>query len=156
MSENTINIPDSLIKPIAPLKLNIPEELKAKAMRYVNVPKPDSPVQLGIDETMDGIDFGIKVANAIIYAYQDGKLSITDLQYFLSPAIAAPKFFAGIDKIPMELADLTLEEKNQIVEKVKTELAITSDKAQRIVEKALNLAYGIYDLVSEILTEEQV
>ena len=115
--------------------------------------KPDGKVPVGIDETLDVVDFATAFANAIIYSFEDGKLTLGDFGHAIKPIMKAPAAFSGLSQVPDELADLDEVERTAIIEKVKESLDVSSDKAMTIVEKALVWAYATYDLVEEIITD---
>lgn len=129
------------------------KELLAKLKDTFPRPVEDVNLPMGIEETVDVVDFGVSFANAIIASYEDGKLSLGDFQYAIKPIMKAPAAFNGISQVPAELADLDEVERDAIIQRVKENLEVSSEKAMRIVEKALTWAYATYDLVDEIITE---
>ena len=105
---------------------------------------------VGVDETMDCVDFGISFANAIIAANKDGELSLGDFVYLVKPVMKAPSMISGIRNVPTEIGDLEPHEAKTILDKVKTELNVDGEKANRIVNKAIVVAYAVYELIEEI------
>jgi len=143
MPNNIIN-PDE-IKP-KPLEVNMPELTIPATLETVDV--PDQPgIEIGIDETLDAVDFAISFANAIVLAYEDGTLSLTDFGYAMTPFMKIPAVLSGINAIPAELANLSEEELDTIITKVQEDLEVDNEKAKDIVIKSLSLAYSIYELV---------
>lgn len=142
------------IKP-KPMEVIMPELTIPTSLELVDV--PDQPgVEIGIEETLDAVDFAISFANSVVLAYEDGQLSISDFGYAMAPFMKIPAVISGINAIPAELANLSAEELNQIIEKVQSELEVDDVKAKKIVIQALNLAYSIYGLVKILKDDAKV
>jgi hypothetical protein len=69
----------------------------------------------GIEETQDVIDFITELAEAIEGAREDGELDIFDAVRFLKVAPSVASLMKGADEIKAELADLTAEEKDELI-----------------------------------------
>jgi len=130
-------------------KINVPKKLE-------NVPLVEKPgINLGIDETMDAVDFSISLANAIIYSFADGKLGIGDIGYFMQPFMKLPAALSGIEFIPDELENLDDEEIAILKDKVAEDLEIDDLKAMLIIKESINTIYSIYNLVKAIQFEDE-
>jgi hypothetical protein len=73
----------------------------------------------GIDETMDLINFVEDMAKVIREAKADGKLDMFDAIKVLKLAPSFTAAMRGSDKIKEELADLTGEERDMLLAKLK-------------------------------------
>lgn len=104
----------------------------------------------GIDETIDCVDCGIAIANATLSALKDGKIGISDVPAFISPLMKVPAALTNISKVPNELDDLSSEELQTIIDKVKTDLDVDDDKAKNIAAKSIEVLYGLKELVDLI------
>ena len=137
-----------------PVELIPGKTLKEKVKEIVKmapVTLPEKPgLELGIEETKDVLVFGIDLANAAIEALSDGKLSITDFPLFIKPIIGLPKALSGIDKVPAELGDLTVIEKDEIIAIVQEKLVVNNEDAAVIAQKSIEVVYRIYDLIKTI------
>lgn len=112
----------------------------------------DGPGKYGIDATVKVVDFGISLANAIIYSYKDGELNLFDLQYAIKPLMKVPAAFKNIKQVGKELGELDSVERATILNKIKSELNVDDVKAQRILDKSLKAVDALYDLVDEIVS----
>jgi hypothetical protein len=95
----------------------------------------------GIDETIDCVDCGVALANAI---------STGNITSFMSPLMKIPAALSGISSVPNELDDLSETELQTIIDKVKTDLNVGDDKAKNIAAKSIEVLYGIKELIDLI------
>ena len=86
---------------------------------------------------------GAKFYRAYDLADDDGKISISDLQYLLDPVVYLPTAIAGAKDIPAELADLDDAELADIKAAVRAEVgddSLADDIVVLIMVTGLNLA----------------
>jgi len=106
-------------------------------------------MKLDINEVED-LAVGLSaLANNIVDSLEDDKISIGDLPRFIG---TIPKLFSavkGIDEVPAQLADMTEEEKQQVIEAVQDELDLDED-VEAIVTRALSIGAEINKLVKAI------
>lgn len=112
----------------------------------------DQPgMQFGIEETKDVILFGVSAANAVIASLKDdGKITVKDFPNLIAPMMKLPAALSGLNYVPAELADLTEVEKDELIQFVKANLEVDDAKAQAIIQKSIEAAYSIYNLVKAI------
>lgn len=147
-----ITLADVQIKPVETIPGKTLEEKVKEIGKMANVNIPEKPgIALGIEETKDVLIFGIDLANAAIEALSDGKLTIGDFPLFIKPIIGLPKALSGIDQVPAELADLSAIEKDEIKTIVQEKLFVNDEDAAIIAQKAIDVVYGIYDLIKTII-----
>ena len=104
----------------------------------------------GIEETKDVVLFGVKFANAIIASFADGKITAGDIMNFINPMFKLPGAMSGLNRVPVELADLDQNELTELIELVMDELECESPKAKKIVEESIRAMFAIFELVKVI------
>jgi len=106
--------------------------------------------KVGIIELKDVVSFGVKTANALTKTLKDGKVTVTDVGYWLPALIALPKAVENIDKIPKEIKDIDSKEAEALIQQVANELEIDNIKAKKVIQHSLNIIYEIYGIVNAI------
>ncbi|MBI1939177.1 MAG: hypothetical protein HYS25_13795 [Ignavibacteriales bacterium] len=141
------------VKGLEPLPAKtIKEFIKEKTMPEVKeTTKPD--IEIGIEETLDALDFTIALANGVIATLKDGKVSVADIPNFIKPLIKLPAAISGIDKVPAELNQLRENELQIILDEVKKELSTDDIKTKAIVEQSLKILFGINELIEIIKSQ---
>jgi hypothetical protein len=158
-NKNRIKIDDIPAAEAQPIPTPSPKEgsLNSKLkITMEEVVMPDKPVLnlFGIDETADAVKFITATANAVNDALKDdGAITLSDVTKFISPATKLPAALAGIGKIPAEVKDMTLAEKQELVTLVKDTLEL--DSSEEIVELALNIAFDVKRLADLIGAEKE-
>lgn len=140
--------PLPIIRPSDPRE-QLYEDGKLKPLTAKEQPMPEKPkieLNIGIEETLDAVDFVVAVANAIALSAKDG-FSLSDIQHFVSPAIKLPAFLSGAKNIPLELSDLTEAEINTIEEAIASSLDLDNSKAEAIVVKTLAILKQIHSII---------
>lgn len=127
----------------------IPEQKKKVTMSTISLPEKPG-VGFGIDETKDVVEFGISLTNSLIHAFKDGKITLTDVPYFISPMTKLPSALSGINMVPFEVGDIQKFELQKLTDFVKENLDIDNKKARNIIEYSLLVIYDIYELVKTI------
>lgn len=112
---------------------------------------PEKPgITFGIEETKDVVAAGVALANSIIAALEDGKISLADIPVFFNPVLKLPAALSGIDKVPAELGDIDAEELNELKAIVKDQLSVSDEKAAEIIDASIAVLYDIYLLIKKI------
>lgn len=105
----------------------------------------------GIKETKELALFGFAVAKGIKASLADGKLSILDVFNFRGALKASEDAFAGIEKVPSELLDLSPEELGELelftLEHLK---GLAPDQWQTVFKAAVDIGLGIMKLKDAI------
>jgi hypothetical protein len=99
----------------------------------------------GTTEIKELLSFAFKLAKAVDETVEDGKVSILlDAPKFLPALMAAPKAFAGIANVLLELEDLDAEEQAELMAWVKKEFDLRDNRLEASIEEAVNLALHVY------------
>lgn len=107
-----------------------------------------------IKETKELLKFALELGNALGQSLEDKKLTFSDATYFLTAIKDAPAAFAGINKIPGELKEFTPEEQAELKEFVMTTFDIPQDKVEGFIEKGIEVAFKIYEVVSMFIKKK--
>lgn len=102
---------------------------------------------IGIKETKEFLKFVIDLVEAIDVSLQDGVISVGDAANFFTAIINAGSAFDNIGQVPAEVADLSLEEANELYSFVCEELSLSNEQAKLAVERLLEVGLKIYELV---------
>lgn len=125
-----------------------------KAWRIRNQPKPmaDETNTDPIKETKELVTFLAALVTVMARATKDG-FQVTDLMVLIPLADDAKAAFADLDKVAAELAIVTESDTAEIVEAVSIALDLEGSKAERVVEKALEVLPSFVSLIREIQGE---
>ena len=104
----------------------------------------------GIKETKEMLGFVLSIGNALGASLEDGEVTIGDLTEFVAPLLEAGDAFAGAVSIPAELADLTEEERTELLTYAKEKFSIPEDNVEDVVECGFDTVVQIYELVQKI------
>lgn len=126
------------------LRNNIKKEDK---MNEVNVTeKPE--LEFGIEETKDVVISITEFSNALIKILNSGKLKLlTVLFYLFKPLKTLPAAISNIDKVPLEIKDISVDELNQLAVIVKERLEIKSDDVYKVIQEAITTGHQIKKFV---------
>ena len=80
----------------------------------------------------------------------DGKVSFIELAQFFESATLVKPAIDGIKQVPAELADLTDDEKDFLVQNFAARFDLDNDRAEVLVEKGLALGLSLAQFISEI------
>ena len=134
------------------LKAEVKEDSKnIKQVKSIKKPKGNL---MGIVQLKDAVITVCKFTTAIVDSIaDDGKITLGDFPKFINPVISLPAAISGIGEVPAELADLTEEEKTELVQLVKDELEL-GDNAEAVIEKALTILYELKALLDMLKKDE--
>lgn len=132
------------------IKEQIKDSLDKKPIQpTIKIKKPELNMY-GIEETKDAVKAICGIGNGISAALaDDGKITLGDYYKFIGPLMKLPAAITGIGEIPKELADLTKEEKLELIALVESELEV-GDKAEEVTVRILNIIYEIKSFVDFI------
>lgn len=106
----------------------------------------------GIEETKDLVKALLSMASATAAAKaNDGKINLQDMALLVMPMTSLPAALTGLDQVPSELMDLDAEEKVELLEFAKKEFDLPSDDVEKLVERALTIGLGLFELVRDML-----
>jgi hypothetical protein len=101
-------------------------------------------------ETTDLAMSGAALANGIGAAVgDDGKIDLTDFGHFMDFMGTIPAAATGAQNIPGEIAAMTSEQRDKLVEDVKDRFDIPQDRVEAFVERCLDWALSTAKLVEE-------
>lgn len=104
----------------------------------------------GIKETKEIVTFITNLVKAIELSLKDGKISATDSVNFMPVLMSSMSAVSGITDVPIELKDLTAEEVDELVSFVKTELTLSSEKTEKILETAIDIGIALIRLFNTV------
>jgi len=103
-----------------------------------------------IEETKDVLKSLCGLGNAVAASLaDDGKITLSDYPKFIGPVISLPAAISGIQEVPKELADLTEQEKQELIDFVESELEV-GEKAEEVTVRLLKIASDIQDFIKLI------
>lgn len=105
---------------------------------------------IGIKETNDVLSFVGSFASTAAAVLEDGKVSFIELAQFFESATLVKPAIDGIKNVPAELADMTDDEKDFLVQNFAARFDLTNDRAEALVEKGLGLALSLSQFIAEI------
>lgn len=124
----------------------IKEQIKNEPLKQYPTIKPERNMY-GIEETKDAVKAICGIGNAVAASLaDDGKITLGDYPKFIGPVISLPAAISGIGEVPKELADLTPEEKAELIALVQDELEV-GDRAEEVTVKILNIIYEIKSFI---------
>lgn len=99
----------------------------------------------GTTELKELLTFAFRLAKAVDDSLEDGKVNfVLDAPKFIASIMAAPKAFAGMNLVLLELEDLDETEHAELMAWVKAEFDLRDDKLEASIEDAVNLALHVY------------
>lgn len=104
----------------------------------------------GINELKEVVAFGVSLGNALGKALEDGKITLTDAGLVVDPLLKAVPAFNGLEQVPAELADLTDEEKAELLQFVSEAFDIPQEKTEALVERGLKIAVDVIGFISAL------
>ena len=104
--------------------------------------------QATVEELKDIISLTLSLVECSFLVYSDGQLNLSDIGAIWSVVEKVGPAVVGIGQIPAELADLSKEECDELIQYIMDELAdVASDKAATILYatlKAFKACYEVY------------
>jgi len=104
----------------------------------------------GITETKEFAGFLIKLINGVGESLSDGRVTVKDTLYLLPAAVALPRAFQGIEKIPAEVKDLTAEEAAALWRYLFDNLEVVNEEDKKTVENIFNYQVASLRLIVEL------
>jgi len=94
---------------------------------------------IGIKETKELVKFIVRLAEALDKSMVDKKIDFMDAGNLISALMASVEAFNGINEVPKELGDLDEFEIQDLYAYAKTELQLSHENTEEIVEAAVNI-----------------
>ena len=96
------------------------------------------------------VKFAVTLANSIDKVLADNKVDLLDIPHLMAPLMQVGPAVAAIKTAKEEFKSATPEQKAELIAAVKTDLDLKSDRTEEIVERSLDLAVAITELVKLI------
>lgn len=100
----------------------------------------------GIKETKEMLIFIAKLSSSIAHAASDGKLDFMDIARMAPVLMKAGDAMAGMEMIPAELADLTAEERDELIAAFAADFELDQESTEELIEKSLAALGKIHDI----------
>ena len=100
--------------------------------------------EFGTKETEDVVVFFGSICEGIYESVKDGKLTFGDYINFIPVVADLLPAISGIEKVPDELRDLSIEEMDALVEKFKANFEIPDDIVEEFVENCVTGARLVF------------
>lgn len=96
-----------------------------------------------VDLVLAGVEAGVKVS-------ADGKVDVQDLPAVVGVLPLIPPAVSAASGVPSELGDLDPQEAAELVTHVMSKLAITDEKAKKVIAAALKVGVASVELVAAL------
>lgn len=103
--------------------------------------------QFGIENLTKVVEFGAKLGEGAANIFEDGKVELGEAAALLPTLMEVPGILANKDKIKQEAADLSDDERAELKEVFATEFDPADDSLENKVEKSINAAVAVLDLI---------
>lgn len=103
--------------------------------------------QFGIENLKKVVKFGATLGEGVADILQDGKVELGEAAALLPTLMEVPNILANKDKIKQEAADLSEAERAELEAVFVTEFSPNNEKLKLKVDKSINVAVAVLDLV---------
>ena len=103
--------------------------------------------QFGVENLKKVVLFGAKLGEGVATILEDGKIELAEAASLLPVLMEVPGILSNKDKIKEEVADLSEAERAELKEAFVSEFDITNDTLELNIEKSVNAAVAILDLI---------
>lgn len=107
-------------------------------------------------ELKEVLKLGIEIQKAMSDSLEDGKINLFDITEFIPVIMAAGKAIDGIGNVRNELKNLTLEQKAELKDYVKTEFDLPNDQLEILIEDTINVMLELYELTNRWVSYRKV
>ncbi len=105
---------------------------------------------MDIKETKELVRFGMNLGNALQAAMEDNKIDFMDTIKFLPVLKDLKPAIDGIMSIPEELADLSNEEKEELMDFCKSEFDLEDDELEAKIEMGFDVGITLLHLALDL------
>jgi hypothetical protein len=105
---------------------------------------------LGIENLKKAVKFGIDMGEALDASMADGKFDLTDSANFFRPLMELPSVVAAGKLALPEFKDMDALEAKELSDYVATELNITNDKVEMVIEKSFAVVVAMYEIYTSV------
>lgn len=96
-------------------------------------------------ELKEAVVFAVALGETADAVLADGKVELAEAALLMSPIMKLPAAIEGAKNI--KLKELSVEQKQELVEFVKADLDVASDRTEAIIEQGLELAVKVSEYV---------
>lgn len=96
------------------------------------------------------VKFAVTFANSVDKVLADNKVDMLDIPHVMAPLMQVGSFAGALKTAKEEFKSATPEQKAELIAQVKAELDLKSERTEEIVEKSLDLAVAVADIVKLI------
>lgn len=96
------------------------------------------------------VKFAITLANSVDKVLADNKVDIMDIPHVMAPLMQVGSAVAALKQAKEEFKAATPEEKAELFAQIKADLDLKSDRTEEIVERSIDLAVAVTELVKLI------
>jgi hypothetical protein len=107
-------------------------------------------MHLGINNLSTVITFGLSIGQKIGDSLEDGRLDLMESLEFVGEVKKIPDVITAIKKAPEEIADLDMEEQEELYRMIQEEFDLANDKVERAIEIGLRATLNLVGTVNEI------
>lgn len=100
----------------------------------------------GVTELKDVLSLVVDLVDCAMIVGEDGTLDFGDVTHLWSVIEKLGPAFSGINKVPLELKDLSSKEVDELITFIMTELNAPPPKAKVFVEKSLRAIKACYEV----------
>lgn len=96
------------------------------------------------------VKFAVTLANSVDKVLADNKVDLMDIPFVMAPLMQVGPAVAALHTAREELKSATPEQKAELIATLKQDLDLKSDRTEEIVERSLDLAVAVTELVKLI------
>lgn len=96
------------------------------------------------------VKFAVTLANSVDKALADNKVDLMDIPHLMAPLMQAGPAVGALKSAKDELASATAEQKAELIASVKKDFDLKSDRTEEVVERSIDLAVAVTELVKLI------
>lgn len=96
------------------------------------------------------VKFAVTLANSVDKVLADNKVDMMDIPHIMAPLMQVGPAVAALKQAKEEYKNASPEGKAQLVAAVKANLDLKSDRTEEIIERSMDLAVSIAELVKLI------
>ena len=96
------------------------------------------------------VKFAVTLANSVDKVLADNKVDLFDVPHIMAPLMQIGQFASALKSAKEEFKSATAEQKAELIAQVEKDLDLKSQRTEEIVEKSLELAVALADIVKLI------
>ena len=101
----------------------------------------------GIENLTKVVQFGAKLGEGVADILEDGKVELGEAAALLPTLMEVPGILSNKDKIKEEVSDLSEDEREELKAIFSDEFDPADDRLENKVEKSINAAVAVLDLI---------